>query len=568
VASDYNTYEDLVLKYGPDGTLLKRYALSGGGGFFAISYDRKHGRVYVLSYEDVRCYDRELNLVSSQAVGDELPGRWIYYEGGLDVDADGNVYLGGGYWGAYPDQSSYYIGHKYAPELSSLLWISTDTVPGNLDYPYAMAAMPDGGMCVVTAGDDPHEDDYGAGIGCFASSGEPVGKRFYAGVPWLTGIAADESGNIYLPTTTRDFDAARLLKIGRGAGEIAWSVTYPEAWFFWQALADEPGRIYVIGEWNAPVGDEYFFIARYLQAAGADTTPPAAVADLAVAGVSSGTVTLAWTAPGDDGSDGTAAAYDLRYTTAGAITADDAFNAAARAQGVPAPQIAGAAETFTIIGLMPGTTYFFAIKTADAAGNVSGLSNSLIAVTSAAPTACVEVIGVPNWKQFNDGTNTWWDDDYDHTTRKISALGCLLTAAAQVVKKHGYDTDPGKLNTTLIGTSGGFDGSGVDLKVLATKVTAQGISLGYEKITGTEVKKKTALEESLNSGNPVILHLYSASKVLGSHFVVATKKCGDKVYINDPGNNNARVATLDQYFGLITNGNPKTIRSVRKIIKN
>ncbi|MCG2726387.1 MAG: C39 family peptidase, partial [Elusimicrobia bacterium] len=186
----------------------------------------------------------------------------------------------------------------------------------------------------------------------------------------------------------------------------------------------------------------------------------------------------------------------------------------------------------------------------------------------ASTTTCVEVAGVPNWKQFDDGTNDWWDDIYDHSTRKISALGCLLTAAAQVVKKHGYDTDPSKLNKTLNNTAGGFDGRAVDLKVLATTVTAQGISLEYEKITGTDAEKKAALEDGLNNGNPVILQLYSVSKVLCPHFVVATKKCGNTIYINDPGHNNIHVTTLDQYFDLITNGNPKIIRSVRRIAKD
>lgn len=47
-----------------------------------------------------------------------------------------------------------------------------------------------------------------------------------------------------------------------------------------------------------------------------DTVPPAAVADLAVKAAGIRSVTLAWTAPGDDGKIGTASAYDLRYATA------------------------------------------------------------------------------------------------------------------------------------------------------------------------------------------------------------------------------------------------------------
>jgi hypothetical protein len=188
---------------------------------------------------------------------------------------------------------------------------------------------------------------------------------------------------------------------------------------------------------------------------------------------------------------------------------------------------------------------------------------------TASTTTCVEVTGVPNWKQFDDGTNTWWDDLYDHTTKKIRALGCLLTAAAQVVKKHGYDTDPGKLNTTLNNTTGGFDGRSVYLPAMVDAITAKGIAVEYEKITGTDTEMKAAVETGLNNGNPIILELYSASTstIGGSHFVAATKKCGDTIHINDPGHNNTDVTTLDQYFSLITNGNPKKIISIRMITK-
>ena len=46
-----------------------------------------------------------------------------------------------------------------------------------------------------------------------------------------------------------------------------------------------------------------------------DTTPPADVTDLAVVGATTDSVTLSWTAPGDDGDVGTAATYDIRYST-------------------------------------------------------------------------------------------------------------------------------------------------------------------------------------------------------------------------------------------------------------
>jgi flagellar hook capping protein FlgD len=87
------------------------------------------------------------------------------------------------------------------------------------------------------------------------------------------------------------------------------------------------------------------------------------------------TVVLTWTAPGDDGQIGTASAYDLRLSTA---PIDDAsWSAATVVSGLPSPQPAGARQSTVVRGLTYGTTYYFAIKTADDAGNWSGLSNVL-----------------------------------------------------------------------------------------------------------------------------------------------------------------------------------------------
>ncbi|MFC1598316.1 fibronectin type III domain-containing protein [Patescibacteria group bacterium] len=115
----------------------------------------------------------------------------------------------------------------------------------------------------------------------------------------------------------------------------------------------------------------------------ADTTPPAAVADLATSGATTTTVDLDWTAPGDDGNSGTATTYDVRYSTA---TIDEGnWAAATPATGEPSPSIAGSAESMTVSGLTASTTYYFAIKTNDEVPNVSAISNVPSATTSAIP---------------------------------------------------------------------------------------------------------------------------------------------------------------------------------------
>lgn len=84
-------------------------------------------------------------------------------------------------------------------------------------------------------------------------------------------------------------------------------------------------------------------------------------------------VTLSWTAPGDDGTVGRATRYEVRYSQLPITAANYAL--ATIAPGPPAPANAGTSQTFTIGGLKSGTTYYFAMKTVDEAGNWSVVSN-------------------------------------------------------------------------------------------------------------------------------------------------------------------------------------------------
>ncbi len=112
-----------------------------------------------------------------------------------------------------------------------------------------------------------------------------------------------------------------------------------------------------------------------------DTTPPAAITDLSTVSSTSASVTLSWTAPGDDGNNGTARSYDLRYSTSSINSGN--FNAATNVPGIGAPNVAGALETVIVGNLQSNTTYYFAVKSADEANNVSNLSNVIFTATSA-----------------------------------------------------------------------------------------------------------------------------------------------------------------------------------------
>lgn len=115
----------------------------------------------------------------------------------------------------------------------------------------------------------------------------------------------------------------------------------------------------------------------------ADVIAPGVVSDLRTENVSTFSLVLLWTAPGDDNASGTAASYDLRYSTS-EIAADN-WSEAASFSNIPSPSPAGSQESFVVSNLSPGTLYYFALKSADEAGNVSPLSNVVSTQTLALP---------------------------------------------------------------------------------------------------------------------------------------------------------------------------------------
>ena len=109
-------------------------------------------------------------------------------------------------------------------------------------------------------------------------------------------------------------------------------------------------------------------------------TLPSTITDLAVADTTDQSVSLTWTAPVDS-CNGTApaTAYDLRYSTAPIDAAN--FDLAAQVSNPPAPGAPGSLESFTVSGLTPSTTYYFAVKVRSLGGALSDLSNVVFADT-------------------------------------------------------------------------------------------------------------------------------------------------------------------------------------------
>jgi formylglycine-generating enzyme required for sulfatase activity len=112
-----------------------------------------------------------------------------------------------------------------------------------------------------------------------------------------------------------------------------------------------------------------------------DEAVPGRVTDLQVADVDDTTVTLAWTAPGDDGGAGIAAEYEIRWLNTPFSEPD--WVSGTVVGPAPAPVAGGEPQSARVRGVPPGQLRFFALRTRDDAGNWSLVSNTVSAQTGA-----------------------------------------------------------------------------------------------------------------------------------------------------------------------------------------
>jgi len=130
-----------------------------------------------------------------------------------------------------------------------------------------------------------------------------------------------------------------------------------------------------------------------------EATPPAALGDFRLTTVTRSTIAMAWTAVGDDGTSGSAAYYDLRWST-DAITTSS-FDVASQISDTRVPLRAGETETAVIRGcFVDGQPIHVALRVYDKAGNMTQ-SETLTAV----PTGEVLNFGLePGTETFVLGT--------------------------------------------------------------------------------------------------------------------------------------------------------------------
>jgi Leucine-rich repeat (LRR) protein len=120
-----------------------------------------------------------------------------------------------------------------------------------------------------------------------------------------------------------------------------------------------------------------------------DIIGPNAITDLAVVNVTTNSITLQWTAPGDDDTVGYAQEYDLRVSY-DSITADN-FSQTFRITGDLGPLPSRMTQQDVVDNLQPDSIYYFALKSRDDADNWSAISNC-----ARGQCAAIHIVSMPD----------------------------------------------------------------------------------------------------------------------------------------------------------------------------
>ncbi|GEM_PF-5333690 len=180
-----------------------------------------------------------------------------------------------------------------------------------------------------------------------------------------------------------------------------------------------------------------------------DTIPPAQINDLKVVASDFKSVTLEWTAVGDDGVNGTAARYDLRKATSPIFLRATTWAAQERVNDTPRPLLAGTKQRMVITPLASSETFYFAIRAVDEGNNVTEPSNIVQVTTEplsygAFPISQVRILNVSS-----TGTLIQWTTATPATTELI--LGKSLDYEIPIP----VDTRRSNEHTMVLGGLGG-----------------------------------------------------------------------------------------------------------------
>jgi uncharacterized protein YvpB len=138
---------------------------------------------------------------------------------------------------------------------------------------------------------------------------------------------------------------------------------------------------------------------------------------------------------------------------------------------------------------------------------------------------------------FGQRDSRWANKLLGTSTSTIGGYGCLITSIAMLAKYYGKDTDPDRMNTSLISVGGYASGNLYKWYEGVTKI--------YPDITCTKIvytpdplstAQETELKNEIDAGRPVVLYVdfNPATAAPDMHFVLLIGYEGDTFYMNDP----------------------------------
>jgi hypothetical protein len=289
------------------------------------------------------------------------------------------------------------------------------------------------------------------------------------------------------------------------------------------------------------------------------------------------TVVIAWTAPGDDGNAGTASGYDVRYSES-PIDAGT-FDGAARIEDVPSPAHAGTRQHFTVRGLTRGTTYYFAMRSVDDAGNWSGISNLVRfdwTVDTAPPAA---PHGATGGKEGNSVSIAWSpspeaDLDGYYVYRAAQAEGPYARITPDPITATEYvDSDPPSNAATVSYQVTAVDVHGnesarsapitVTLDPSALAATEWSIEPGFPNPSRASQTVQITVVVPASGGGTLVVDIVDAAGRLVRRLEAAAAPGVQQVSWDGKNDSGREVAPGPYRAWLLSGGSKKSIRLVR-----
>ncbi|MEW6555822.1 MAG: Ig-like domain-containing protein [Elusimicrobiota bacterium] len=239
-----------------------------------------------------------------------------------------------------------------------------------------------------------------------------------------------------------------------------------------------------------------------------DIIAPSKITDLsALTGGNTGEIQLSWTAPGDDGTVGTASYYDIRYSTVSANSPAISiitFYSAIPYPLSPIPYPSGTQESLTLTGLTPAVTYYFAIRTGDESSEFKQI----------------------NWSLISNGATTYAKPDIIPPTT-ITTLSALTGSSVDTVRLHWIA--PGD-----DGTVGNITGGKYEIKYSSnqsdTWATAPySILFDTNTVSGTE---ESRIITGLTSSNTYYFWIKTRDEIADNWSDASAQVLGIRAYLN------------------------------------